>query len=139
MSSPSLAATPDQQKVVEGFQKLREQQQSITAEIGRVEGELREHQTVLKTVEALNDERRCFRQIGDTMFEHPASEMTEILGGVIKRFKERLEELANSLIEKGKELNAYKEKHNIRFMTQKEVMEIQKKQALEKVSQIGKA
>lgn len=34
----------DQQKIVEGFQKLREQQQQIITEIGRVETELREHQ-----------------------------------------------------------------------------------------------
>lgn len=34
----------DQQKILEGFQKLRELQQQTATEIGRVEVELREHQ-----------------------------------------------------------------------------------------------
>lgn len=34
----------EQQKIIEGFQKLRQQQQETATEIGRVESELREHQ-----------------------------------------------------------------------------------------------
>lgn len=41
------AATAEQQKIVEGFQKLRQQQQEAAGEIGRVEADLRTHQYVL--------------------------------------------------------------------------------------------
>lgn len=50
------------------------------------------------------------------------------------QFKERLKELTDQVVEFGKEINSYKEKNNIRLLSQKDMLEIQKKQALEKVS-----
>lgn len=44
----------------------------------------------------------------------------------------------NQLLERDGEINIYKEKNNIRLLSQKDVLEIQKKQALEKISQITK-
>jgi len=131
-------ASADQQKIVEGFQKLREQQQQTVTEIGRLETELRENMTVLKNIETLDGDRKCFRQIGDTLVEHKASELVQLLGDVVNRFKDRLKELNDQLVERGKEINAYKEKNNIRLLSQKDVLELQKKQALEKINQIGK-
>uniref|UniRef100_A0A915CT03 Prefoldin subunit 2 n=1 Tax=Ditylenchus dipsaci TaxID=166011 RepID=A0A915CT03_9BILA len=131
-------ASADQQKIVEGFQKLREQQQQTVSEITRLEAELRENQTVLKNIETLDGNRRCFRQLGDTLVEHKVHELIVILGEVITKFKDRLKELNDQVVERGKEINSYKEKNNIRLLSQKDVLEIQKKQALEKISQIGK-
>ena len=36
----------------------------------------------------------------------------------------------------GEEINAYKEKHNIRFLSNKEAMELHKKQALAQISKL---
>jgi hypothetical protein len=43
MSSETQKQNNDQQKIVAGFQKLREQQQTTVAEVGRIQTELREH------------------------------------------------------------------------------------------------
>lgn len=40
----ATTVSTEQQKILEGFQKLRELQQQTATEIGRVEVELREHQ-----------------------------------------------------------------------------------------------
>lgn len=41
-------------------------------------------------------------------------------------------------MEKGTEINAYKDKHSIRFMTEQEVMEFQKKKAMDEIGRITK-
>ncbi|KAI1724688.1 prefoldin subunit domain-containing protein [Ditylenchus destructor] len=133
-----MTSSTDQQKIVEGFQKLREQQQQTVTEISRVESELREHQTVVKNLQTLDSDRKCFRQIGDCLVEHKAGELVEILSDIVTKFKERLKELNDQLIERGKEINTYKEKNNIRLLSQKDLLELQKKQALEKISQLAK-
>ncbi|KAI1713473.1 prefoldin subunit 2 [Ditylenchus destructor] len=117
-----MTSSTDQQKIVEGFQKLREQQQQTVTEISRVESELREHQLVYS----------------DCLVEHKAGELVEILSDIVTKFKERLKELNEQLIERGKEINSYKEKNNIRLLSQKDLLELQKKQALEKISQLAK-
>ena len=43
-------APAEQQKIVEGFQKLREQQQQMVTEMTRLETELRENQLAFKRI-----------------------------------------------------------------------------------------
>jgi prefoldin subunit 2 len=132
-----MANAGAQQKIVEGFQKLREEQQALITDIGRVESELREHTSVVKNVSELEPERRCYRQVGDTLIECTAAEIIETLSTSVQRFKEHLEQLQKQTIDKGKELNEYKETHNIRLLSEKEALELQKKQALSKVQEMG--
>uniref|UniRef100_A0A183C473 Prefoldin subunit 6 n=1 Tax=Globodera pallida TaxID=36090 RepID=A0A183C473_GLOPA len=136
MSTTSSAATNEQQKIVNGFQKLRELQQNAISDLSKIQTEQREHMTVLKTVQTLEPDRKCFRQVGDTLFEFKASELTVVLEETIKRFRQRADELENQVVKIGEDINAYKEKHNIRFLSNKDVMELQKKQALSKISQL---
>jgi len=114
--------------------------------------------SVLSNIETLDGGRKCYRQIGDTMVEHTAAEMVVALKDIINKvvfgdrgvgwnepvivcivqFKERLEKLNKELVDKGNEINAYKDKHSIRFMTEQEVMEFQKKKAMEEIGRIAK-
>ncbi|KAL3097989.1 hypothetical protein niasHT_027534 [Heterodera trifolii] len=135
-TASSSSATNEQQKIVNGFQKLRELQQATINELSKIQTEQREHTTVLKTVQSLEPNRKCFRQVGDTLFEFTASELIVLLEETIKRFKQRVDELENQVVKVGEDINAYKEKHNIRFLSNKDVIELQKKQALSKISQL---
>uniref|UniRef100_A0A914BV87 Prefoldin subunit 2 n=2 Tax=Acrobeloides nanus TaxID=290746 RepID=A0A914BV87_9BILA len=123
-----------QQKIVEGFQKMREEQQQLIQEIARVEADIREHSTVLKTIEEMAPGRKCFRQVGDTLVQYTIAEIIEILKVNLENLQNLLTTQTEKLTSKGKDLNAYKEKHNIRLLSEQEVLEIQKKQALAKVS-----
>lgn len=40
---------------------------------------------MLKTIEGLNPDKKCFRQIGDTLVEHTVLELIKILNEVISR------------------------------------------------------
>lgn len=40
------------------------------------------------------------------------------------------------MVKVGRDLNAYKEKHNIRLLSNKDVLEMQKKQTMAKISQM---
>lgn len=41
--------------------------------------------SVLGNIETLNGDRRCYRQIGDTMVEHTAAEMVVALRDIINK------------------------------------------------------
>lgn len=143
MSLPSTAAAAsttigekEQQKIVDGFQKLREQQQMTINEMAKMQTEHREHETVLKTIKSLDPDRKCFRQVGDTLFEFKTAELATILEENSKKFKERMEELESEVVKIGEQINTYKAKHNIRLLSTKEAMELQKKQTLAQISKM---
>uniref|UniRef100_A0A915NL06 Prefoldin subunit 2 n=2 Tax=Meloidogyne TaxID=189290 RepID=A0A915NL06_9BILA len=135
-SSSTPISEKEQQKIIDGYQKLRDQQQNVMNELAKLRVEHREHATVLKTMQTLEPDRKCFRQVGDTLIEFKAAELVIILAETMKKFKERMDELEQQMVKHGQELNAYKDKHNIRLLSNKEAMELQKKQALAQISKL---
>uniref|UniRef100_A0A0K0CXT0 Prefoldin subunit 2 n=1 Tax=Angiostrongylus cantonensis TaxID=6313 RepID=A0A0K0CXT0_ANGCA len=121
MSTLTASEQEEQRKIVETFQKLREQQQEIAQEITRIEEEKREFGRVIELLRELNGDQRCFRLISDTLVEYSVNDCIPVL-------EKNLSNLNKRLVDKGNELNAHKEKHNIRFLTEKETQEIREKQ-----------
>ncbi|KAI6198285.1 Prefoldin-2 protein [Aphelenchoides fujianensis] len=66
MSQP----TKEQQKILQGFKKLREEQQFIVSEITRFSAELRETQSVLKSINGWdNTDRKFYYRAVDALLE----------------------------------------------------------------------
>ena len=112
---PSLTAE-EQQKIVSGFQALRDEQTQLVQKTQDLEMDLKEHDLVLSTLSTITDkQRRCYRMIGGVLIEHTVGEVVPALRAnreqiniVIESFKQKTEE-------KARELAAYKEKHDIHF------------------------
>lgn len=112
---PALTAE-EQQKIVSGFQALRDEQTQLVQKTQDLEMDLKEHDLVLSTLSTITDkQRRCYRMIGGVLIEHTVGEVVPALQGnreqinnVIESFKQRTED-------KAKELTAYKQKYDIHF------------------------
>ncbi|KAL6735243.1 prefoldin subunit [Ancylostoma duodenale] len=130
MSTLTPAEQEEQKKIVETFQRLREQQQEIAQEITRIEEEKREFGRVIELLKELDGEQKCFRLISDTLVEYTVRDVIPVLEKNLANLGVVSTELNKRLVEKGNELNAHKEKHNIRFLTEKETQEIREKQLM---------
>jgi prefoldin subunit 2 len=112
---PALTAE-EQQKIVNVFQSLRDEQTQLVQKTQDLEMDLKEHDLVLSTLSTITDKsRRCYRMIGGVLIEHTVGEVVpalqsnrEQINNVIESFKQKTEE-------KAKELTSYKQKHDIHF------------------------
>ncbi|CAF0925215.1 unnamed protein product [Adineta steineri] len=112
---PALSAD-EQQKIVSGFQALRDEQTQLVQKTQDLEMDLKEHDLVLSTLSTITDkQRRCYRMIGGVLIEHTVGEVVpalqanrEQINNVIESFKQKTEE-------KGKDLANYKQKYDIHF------------------------
>ncbi|GMR36612.1 hypothetical protein PMAYCL1PPCAC_06807, partial [Pristionchus mayeri] len=121
-------AADDQKAIVEHFQKLRDEQASIVSEISRIEEEIREYDRVLKLLNELDGERTCHHLVSDSLVEMKVKEIVPFLTNNHEKLSKVKDTLNENLVVKGKELNAHKEKHNIRFLTEKEAMAMRQQQ-----------
>lgn len=64
-----------EQDVIRRFQELRMRLNNIHGKINELEAELSEHDLVIKTLEPLDKERKCFRLIGGVLVERTVEEV----------------------------------------------------------------
>uniref|UniRef100_A0A915PX43 Prefoldin subunit 2 n=1 Tax=Setaria digitata TaxID=48799 RepID=A0A915PX43_9BILA len=113
----------DRNAVIAALQQLREQQKNIIVELTRIEDDKREHERVLKVLRKMEGDRKCFRMIGTTLVEHQISTVIPILESTLHNLDALIDSLKDNLVEKGKELQEFTEKHNIHFVSEKEMRE----------------
>jgi prefoldin subunit 2 len=126
-SGKKAALSPEeQQKIVSGFQALRDEQTQLVQKTQDLETDLKEHDLVLSTLSTITDkQRRCYRMIGGVLIEHTVAEVVpalqanrEQIHNVIESFKQKTEE-------KGKDLATYKQKYDIHFSHERPTQEQQ--------------
>jgi prefoldin subunit 2 len=111
-SSPKPALTvEEQQKIVSGFQVLRDEQIQLIQKNQDLEMDLKEHDLVLSTLSTITDkQRRCYRMIGGILLEHT-------IGEVVPALKENREQIHNIIenFKQTKDLAVYQQKYDIHF------------------------
>nr|CDP95106.1 BMA-PFD-2 [Brugia malayi] len=113
----------DKNAIIAGLQQLREQQRNIVVELARVEDDKREHERVIQVLKKMEGDRKCFRMVGTTLVQHEIKTVLPILESTLQNVSPFLNSMKDNLIEKGKELQEYTEKHKIRYVTEKELRE----------------
>ncbi|EGW08554.1 Prefoldin subunit 2 [Cricetulus griseus] len=107
-------------KVIAGFNRLRQEQRGLASKAAELEMELNEHSLVIDTLKEVDETRRCYRMVGGVLVERTVKEVLPALEGNKEQIQKIIETLSQQLQAKGKELNEFREKHNIRLMGEDE-------------------
>ncbi|PVD26923.1 hypothetical protein C0Q70_12071 [Pomacea canaliculata] len=114
----SVSKTPkgkSQEQIIAGFQELRQQQRVVASRIAEVEMDMKEHELVIETLKEVAPERRCFRMVGGVLVERTVGDVLPALSTNKEQMAKFVENMTKQLEAKGKEINAYREEHNIRI------------------------
>ncbi|XP_056401495.1 prefoldin subunit 2 [Hyla sarda] len=107
-------------QVVAGFNRLRQEQRGLASKAAELEMELNEHILVIDTLKDVDHNRRCYRMVGGVLVERTVKEVLPALENNKDQINKIMETLSAQLQTKGRELNEYREKHNIRLMGEDE-------------------
>ncbi|XP_051003825.1 prefoldin subunit 2 isoform X1 [Acomys russatus] len=108
------------EQVIAGFNRLRQEQRGLAAKAAELEMELNEHSLVIDTLKEVDETRKCYRMVGGVLVERTVKEVLPALEGNKEQIQKLIEALSQQLQAKGKELNEFREKHNIRLMGEDE-------------------
>ncbi|XP_042296027.1 prefoldin subunit 2 [Sceloporus undulatus] len=104
------------EQVVAGFNRLRQEQRGLASKAAELEMELNEHKLVIETLREVDPTRKCYRMVGGVLVERTVKEVLPALEGNKEQINKIIETLSQQLQTKGRELNEFREKHNIRLM-----------------------
>ncbi|KAG8461718.1 hypothetical protein KFE25_001336 [Diacronema lutheri] len=102
------------QKILQRLQALKQQREMIISKITELDNEHTEHTLVIDTLQPLPPERRCFRMIGEVLVERTNVEVLQAVMQNRDMLKRAMEEFAEQLKAKERELLDHIKKHNIR-------------------------
>merc|ERR550539_134917 len=109
----SNSKNDNSQELIAGLNALRGEQRSMATELTRMQNELNQHKLVIETLDGVEKDRKCFRMVGGVLVERKVGEVEPALIGNRDKMAKLIETLEKQLSEKGQDINAYMEKHNI--------------------------
>ncbi|GFT52404.1 prefoldin subunit 2 [Trichonephila clavipes] len=104
-----------QEQIVHIFNKLRQDQKNYVTKLTEVEQELNEHCLVVEALKDVDPERVCYRMIGGVLVQRTVKEVLPAVAHNKEQLAKILDNLNTQIEEKGKEINEFKEKHNIQI------------------------
>ncbi|XP_072518175.1 prefoldin subunit 2-like [Salminus brasiliensis] len=108
------------EQVVAGFQRLRQEQRSMATKAAEMEMEISEHSLVIDALKEVDPSRKCYRLVGGVLVERTVSEVLPALESNKEQISKIVESLGTQMQTKGKELNEYRERYNIRIVGEDE-------------------
>ncbi|KAM9264540.1 death effector domain-containing protein [Morus bassanus] len=103
-------------EVVARFNRLRQEQRGLASKAAELELELNEHSLVIETLREVDPTRKCYRMVGGILVERTVKEVLPALENNKEQISKIIETLNQQLQAKGRELNEFREKHNIRLV-----------------------
>ena len=103
-----------QEQIVAGFQELRNQQRAIISKMSEIDLERKEHELVVEALKEVDGTRRCYRMVGGVLVERTVADVLPALNTNHDQLVKLTETLSGQLEAKGKDLQDYREKYNIR-------------------------
>jgi prefoldin subunit 2 len=101
------------QEVVNNYNKLKSEYAEIFKKFIELEDEKREHALVLKNIEGLSKDRRCWRMVGGILVEKTMEEVLTSLSDNIKFFEQAIKAIETTLKKREKEILEIELKYNV--------------------------
>ncbi|KAJ1531628.1 hypothetical protein ONE63_000300 [Megalurothrips usitatus] len=121
LAKTSKGKTMSQEEIYSGFQFLRNEQRVLVTKLSELELELSEHKIVVDTMKDLDGDRKCFQLIGGVLCERTVKDVLPQLTLKRDSLAKVISDYNDQITKKGKEINEYKEKHNIRVRGQDDI------------------
>ncbi|KNC84389.1 hypothetical protein SARC_03382 [Sphaeroforma arctica JP610] len=115
-----------EQELLAKFNIMRQEQQSIANKISDLEIQRSEHELVVKTLKTVPGDRKCYRMVGEVLTERTVVEVLPAVETNCAGIKKVMDTLQQQIVDKGKEINTFKTKHNIQ--TKEEASRLEKAQ-----------
>ncbi|CEO97074.1 Prefoldin subunit 2 [Plasmodiophora brassicae] len=112
MSDQKQAEKP-QDEIVGEFEMRRSEIASIFEKMQELDSDRLEHELVLKTLNKLEPERRCFRLVNNVLVERTVAEVLPAVTANSDKINELISTLGGKLKTKEDELAKFKAEHNI--------------------------
>lgn len=106
----SSSGIPDE-KVLQQYNRLRQEQTKIMSRIAEFESESHEHELVAEELRPLEKSRCCHRLVGGALVERTVGDVLPEIEANLAGLRESLVKLHQALSEKEKEMNAFMDVH----------------------------
>ena len=107
--------------VGERYSLLRNELKDLQTKEFQLEYDLKHHENVLETIEKLNEDRKCFRLVGEVLVQSTVGETKPSLKQQIENLKEAVQTLKHSIELKEKEIQQFTLDNKIQFKTVNEI------------------
>uniref|UniRef100_A0A3B4CV56 Prefoldin subunit 2 n=1 Tax=Pygocentrus nattereri TaxID=42514 RepID=A0A3B4CV56_PYGNA len=104
--------------VVATFQRMRQEQRSMASKAAELEMEINEHSLVIDTLKEVDPSRKCYRLVGGVLVERTVKEVLPALENNKEQISKIIESLNTQMQAKGRELTEYRERYNIRLVSE---------------------
>lgn len=104
---------PSEQQILNKFHAMRESANSMAETMATMESDLHEHEIVLKALEPMDGDRKCFRLIGGVLVERTVREVIPAVQTNKDNLKQTVGLYQQQLKTKTKELTDFAVKYNI--------------------------
>ncbi|GIY91437.1 uncharacterized protein CEXT_671621 [Caerostris extrusa] len=117
---------PGKDEVIKNFEKLRQAQKQLYAELLNVEVQLQEYKIyqnrmeVLKTLRSSDPAQKCFRLQSDVLVEKTVKDVFPAVVLEKEKMEKTLEELRVAIQEKSRVVQEYQSHHRIRVLLEQQ-------------------
>ncbi|GFS75033.1 uncharacterized protein NPIL_503771 [Nephila pilipes] len=108
------------QEIMKKFEKLRQSQRRLYADLANLEIQLQEHREVIRTLKSCNPSQKCFHSLSDILMGRNVQDMFPILLKEKDTLEKRLENLRKRIDEKSREVQDFQSTYNIRVISEQQ-------------------
>lgn len=115
-----------EEQILTQYKQLRNELGELSQKINEIEADASEHALVLKTLEPVDADRKCFRLVGGVLVEQTVGLVKPHVEGNAKNLRQVIEKLTSAYEEKSKETLDFQREYKIRVQGEPDVQEVKK-------------
>ena len=112
-----MSSVPSDAEIVQTFTRMRDTVQDFSQKLTELEMERNEHDLVVKAIEPLDGDRKCYRMIGGVLVQRTVAEVLPMVKEHMAGIETVMGNLNNQLRKKAEELEEFRARYKINVKT----------------------